>query len=363
MHITTISLQNYRNYENLNLSLNPGVNILYGRNAQGKTNLLEALYLCATGRSKRASTDKELVMFGKNEAHVQLMLEKDGLNDRLDVHLKREGKKGVAINGLPVKRLGDLFGSLYAVVFSPEDLQLIKAGPSERRRFLDMEICQLSSVYYYELWQYYKVLKQRNSLLKDIQRKKCDEDMLFVWDEQLLNHGIRIMAKRREFVEMLNGFAGGVHNRVTDGCECLEIRYKPSVSEDEYSQRLKKNIQRDILLGSTSVGIHKDDVSFFINDTDVRVFGSQGQQRTAALSAKLAQIELIRAEKNTNPVLLLDDVFSELDKSRQSHLVDYISGVQTIITATGVEGILNSMMDKKNISVFEVKNGKIFLTN
>lgn len=362
MHIKSVSLQYFRNYERLTIDLNKGVNILYGANAQGKTNFLEAVYFCATGRSKRAGSDRELILFNKNEAHIQLFLDKEGLNDRLDVHIKKDTKKGIAVNGLAVKNLGGLFGVLYAVIFSPEDLQLIKAGPSERRRFMDMEICQLSSVYYYELQQYYKVLKQRNNLLKEIQKKRDLKDTLFIWDEQLVQHGIKVIMKRRQFLEKINILAKNIHFKITNNTENLEIIYKPSINEDDFKTKLKRAIDRDIIMGATSVGVHKDDISFFINKTDVRIFGSQGQQRTASLSAKLAEIELIKEYKSTEPVLLLDDVMSELDKSRQKYLISYINNIQTIITATGIEDIINKMENIENISIFEVKNGLISLT-
>jgi DNA replication and repair protein RecF len=356
-------LKQFRNYEKLSVDLNRGINILYGANAQGKTNFLEAVYFCATGRSKRANTDRELILFDRGEAHIQLQLEKEGFTDRLDVHLKRDAKKGVAVNGIAVKKLGDLFGVLYAVIFSPEELQLIKAGPAERRRFMDMEICQLSAVYYYELQQYHKILKQRNQLLKEIQKKRVLKDTLPVWDEQLAAHGVRVIEKRRAFLQKIDVLSREIHAKITEGKEILEIIYKPSVSEEEFGNKLKRNADRDILLGTTTVGVHKDDIQFLINQNDVRVYGSQGQQRTASLSAKLAEIDLIKEDQSTTPVLLLDDVLSELDQSRQKYLMRYIEQVQTIITATGAEDILGKLDNIENITVFQVENGSISLTN
>ena len=365
MHIKDISLKNFRNYEKLHMTLSPGVNILFGPNAQGKTNFLEALYFCATGRSKRTSVDRDLIRFMESEAHIQMHVAKDGMENRLDVHLRREGGKGIAINGLPVHRLGDLFGALYAVTFSPEDMQLIKEGPGERRRFMDMELCQLSTLYYFELQQYYKILKQRNQLLKQIQKKRdvALRETLCVWDDQLVAHGTAVMERRAAFIERIHIIARDIHSKITNGQETLALQYKPSTAPAEFMARLQKNTDRDIILGSTSVGIHKDDLIFLINDIDARAYGSQGQQRTASLAAKLAEISLIREEKGTDPVLLLDDVLSELDQSRQTYLIEAIQGIQTVITATGVEDILNHMTNHQNISVFSVRNGVISLTN
>lgn len=368
MNITDVSLKNYRNFESLTLNLAPGINILYGDNAQGKTNFLEAVYFCASGRANRARTDAELVMIGKEQAHIRLTVERDAsVRDRVDIHIRRGNGKGIAVNGISMRKIGELFGVLYAVIFSPEDLRLIKSGPSERRRFMDMEICQLSSVYYYDLRQYHKILKQRNNLLKEINRVKGSgsqlKETLFAWDRQLLNHGKKIIVKRREFIDKINSVSKTIHYHITNMSENLSVIYRPDVNEQDFEDRLNRNVQKDILYGTTSVGVHKDDVIFLINDMETRVYGSQGQQRTAALAAKLAQVNIICEEKGTKPVLLLDDVLSELDKPRQNHLFNYIMDIQTIITATGAVDILNKLKNFKNIKVFEVKNGEISLTN
>ena len=305
MHVSYVSLQNFRNYEHLRLDLNQGVNILCGANAQGKTNFMEALYFCATGRSRRTSYDRELVRFQAHEAYMQADIVSGTVKDRIDVHLKREGPKGFAVNGLPVRRLGDLFGVLLVVMFSPEDLQLVKSGPAERRRFYDMELCQLSPVYYYDLQQYYKILKQRNALLKRLQKER-DESLrasLFAWDEQLVAYGARIIAQRTRFTEHIGRLAAEVHHKVTHGTEILRVAYKPNVSKADFLDKLKKNLDRDMYLGATSVGIHKDDAAFYINDLDARLYGSQGQQRTVSLSLKLAELALIQEDKNETPVL------------------------------------------------------------
>lgn len=358
MYVEKVSLLNFRNFEKLDVTLSPHINIFFGDNAQGKTNFLECIYLCATGRSHRNSADKELINFKKDFAYIKAFLSNKNI---IDVHLKNNQKKGIAINSIPIKKLGDLYGVMLVVVFSPEDLRLIKSGPSERRRFMDTEICQISNIYYYELKEYYKVLKQRNHLLKKIQTDKSLIDSLEVWDSQLISHGIKIIKFREEFIQKINIIANSIHKEVTNGLEELSIIYKPYVSIKDFEAKLNKNNSRDIFLGTTNVGIHKDDISFFINNIDTRVYGSQGQQRTASLSTKLAEIELIKQEKNSTPILLLDDVFSELDESRQLYLLKTIKSIQTIITCTGVLDILNNNIEKSLI--FKVKNGQITLNN
>jgi DNA replication and repair protein RecF len=222
-------------------------------------------------------------------------------------------------------------------MFSPEDLRLIKAGPSERRRFMDMEICQLSPIYYSDLREYHRALKQRNVLLKILQKDKSQRESLSIWDQQLNAHGLRIIKARKAFVKNINSTASGIHKNITQGDEKLQLVYKPGIESEVFAKTLEKSHDRDILRGTTSEGIHTDDIEFTINDMSVRHFGSQGQQRTAALSAKLAEIELIKQGTGETPILLLDDVLSELDKHRQKFLLEQIKNLQTIVTCTGIE--------------------------
>ena len=360
MYIETLSVQNFRNFTNLKISLSQGVNIFCGENAQGKTNVLESIYFCATGRSQRTHIDKELIQFNQNFAHIQTIVNRENTYDKIDLHLKKDAKKGIAVNGVPVKKLGELFGVLLVVIFSPEDLYLVKSGPAERRKYIDLELCQLSSIYYYELQNYYKILKQRNNLLKNIQKNKSLLDSLFVWDTQLVEHGIKIIAHREEFIKRLSSVAENLHDKITCGKEKLQIFYRPSVVAAEFSKRLNKYIERDIFQGSTSIGIHKDDFSFFINGIDAKTYGSQGQQRTASLSTKLAQIEIIKEEKDEYPILLLDDVLSELDESRQRYLIENTFFIQTIITCTDAYDVLKIFKD--SVSIYRVENGEVFLS-
>lgn len=357
MQISEVSLQGFRNLEKLNIRPSTGINVFYGKNAQGKTNFLESLYFCATGRSMRTKYDWQMIGFEEDESHIRLLVNKKNRNERIDVHLKRDTKKGIARNGVPIKKLGDLYGTLYTVVFSPEDLSLIKDGPGERRRFMDMELCQLSRIYYYDLQQYYRILKQRNNLLKEIQKKPSLQESLFVWDQQLTEYGERVMAARRDFLQRLDIIAAEKLNALTGGLDQLKITYKSSCELGQMAERLERNLQRDIYLGSTNLGPHKDDIIFSIDGKEVKSFGSQGQQRTTALAARLAEIDLIQEETGEDPVLLLDDVLSELDEKRQKYLMESIDGLQAFLTCTGIEDAIKKYISKDNL--FYVENGRI----
>lgn len=357
MYITEVSLQNFRNLAQLKIEPSEGINVIYGSNAQGKTNFLESLYFCAMGRSLRGKSDQQLIRFDEEESHIRMLVQRKQRYDRIDVHLKKDEKKGIAVNGLPVRKLGDLFGTLYAVIFSPEDLSLVKDGPGERRRFLDMELCQLSKVYYYDLQQYYRILKQRNNLLKEIQKKPQLQETLFVWDDQLAEYGERIIAARKRFLIRLDEIAAEKLSQLTGGRDHLQTIYKPNCEEGMLAEKLRKNIDRDIYFGSTQSGPHKDDILFSIDGREVKVYGSQGQQRTTALAARLAEIDLIREETGEEPVLLLDDVFSELDENRQKFLLQSIEGLQAFVTCTGIEDSVKKYISKDNL--FYVDNGVI----
>ncbi len=262
----------------------------------------------------------------------------------------------MAVNGLTVKKMSEFFGNLYAVMFSPEDLRLVKGGPAERRKFIDMELCQLSKVYCHNLQNYYKVLKQRNNLLKDIRKNKSLTDTISVWDEQLMFYGEKIIDKRKEFIENLNDISNAIHSEITGKKESLAVEYKPYVDKIFFGDKLVNNREKDIILGITSCGPHKDDMSFYVDGNDIKFYGSQGQQRTASLSAKLAEISLIESETGTSPILLLDDVLSELDESRQVFLLENIGELQTFITCTGIEDSIGKYI--KESTMFNVKNGE-----
>lgn len=357
MIIKSIKLENFRNYDSLDLDFEKGTNILYGDNAQGKTNVLEAIYLSATTKSHKGSKDKEIIRFDKEEAHIRTFLDKDGMEYRIDMHLRKSRSKGIAINGQPIKKAADLVGLLNIVFFSPEDLSIIKNGPSDRRKFVDMELFQIDKYYLYNLNQYNKIINQRNKLLKDFYFNSDLNETLQVWNMQLVSYGKQIINRREKFVEQLNEIIYDIHKNLSGGKEELKIIYEPNVSEDDFDYKLKSSQERDIKLKMTSVGPHRDDFCFMVNGVDIRKYGSQGQQRTAALSLKLAEIELVKKVTGDLPVLLLDDVLSELDSNRQNYLLNSIGDIQTIITCTGLDEFINNRFEIDKI--FKVTNGII----
>ncbi len=358
MHADRILLKEYRNFSHLDLSFSERVNIFYGQNAQGKTNLLEAIYFCATGRSHRTSYDRECIRYASPEAFLKILYTRRK-QDTIEIHLQKTGGKSIAVNNAPVRRIDDLFGCFTVVIFSPEDLSLIKSGPARRRRFMDLEICQLDPVYLHDLKNYHRVLRQRNQLLKGLDPGRFQYgEQLLPWDAQLVSYGVRIIEKRENFLAKLSDHAEKIHERITESAEKLELIYENDVKADPelFLKALKENAAKDIRYGSTSSGPHRDDIRINIAEEDVRVYGSQGQQRTAALSMKLAEMELMEEETGTSPVLLLDDVMSELDRERQMHMIEYIERCQTILTCTGVEDSIKSFPAG---SLFEVVHGTI----
>ena len=357
MIIKSIKLENFRNYESLDLDFEKGTNILYGDNAQGKTNVLEAIYLSATTKSHKGSKDKEIINFEKEEAHIRTILDKEGMDYRVDMHLRKNKSKGIAINGQPIKKAADLIGLLNVVFFSPEDLSIIKNGPSERRKFVDMELFQIDKYYLYNLNQYNKIINQRNKLLKEFYQNSDLNETLQIWNMQLVTYGNQIIRRREMFAAQLNEIIFDIHKNLSGGKEELKIVYEPNVSEDEFERKLKISQDRDIKLKMTSVGPHRDDFCFMVNGVDIRKYGSQGQQRTAALSLKLAEIELVKKVTGDSPVLLLDDVLSELDSHRQNYLLNSIGDIQTMITCTGLDEFINNRFEIDKI--FKVSNGMI----
>ena len=357
MIIKSIELRNFRNYETLNISFDQGTNILYGDNAQGKTNILEAAYMSGTTKSHKGSKDKEMVRFGFEEAHIRTIVEKNDKEFQIDMHLKNRGAKGVAINRLPIKKASDLFGILNIVFFSPEDLNIIKNGPAERRRFIDSELCQLDKLYLSDLTKYNKILNQRNKLLKDIYFRPDLLETLPVWDEQLVDCGKRIIKRRKEFIEDLNEIIYDIHFKISGGKEELILKYEPNIDDIFFEDELSRAKNKDMKLCMTSVGPHRDDMLFSIGEVDIRKFGSQGQQRTSALSLKLSEIELVKRTIHDTPVLLLDDVLSELDSNRQNYLLNSISDIQTLITCTGLDEFIKNRFQINK--VFQVVEGHV----
>ncbi|GAA0436948.1 DNA replication/repair protein RecF [Lentibacillus halophilus] len=366
MKINHLQLKNYRNYEQLNLSFDDKVNVIIGENAQGKTNLMEAIYLLAFTKSHRTPREKELIQWEQAYATVKGTIYKRNRHFPLEVILSAKGKKA-KLNHLEQKRLSDYIGALNVVMFAPEHLALVKGSPQIRRRFIDMELGQIQPSYMYHLGQYQKTLRQRNHLLKQMKlQEKWDPDMLQVLTDQLSQHAAILLERRFVFLELLRKWASPVHDSITRSMEKLEIRYAPTIEVSEsanketietvYTNKYHELQDKEIERGTTLAGPHRDDLIFYVNQKNVQTFGSQGQQRTAALSVKLAEIELISSEVGEYPVLLLDDVLSELDDHRQSHLLNSIQGkVQTFVSTTSVDGINHETLRKAEL--FHVRDG------
>lgn len=357
MIIKSIELCNFRNYEREVFEFHKGTNVLYGDNAQGKTNVLEAIFVGGTTKSHRGSKDLEMIREGQKECHLRYFIEKRNRTSKVEIHMRRGSSKGIAIDGLPIKSSNELLGLSNIIFFSPEDLSIIKDGPEERRRFIDMEMCQLNKAYLFYLTQYKKVLKQRNTLLKQIQENRSLKDTLEIWNMQLVEHGKKIIELREEFVSTVHDMMKEEHKCLTGGKEEVEVRYKPNCKVNDFENQLFLAEDRDIFQGTTTVGPHRDDMSFITEGKDLRKYGSQGQKRTAALSLKMAEIEIVENTIGEKPILLLDDVLSELDRNRQNYLLENIKGIQTIITCTGLEEFVASGINIDR--TFEIVNGGI----
>jgi len=339
LYISKIYLKNFRNYEEQAVSLNEKVNIIYGKNAQGKTNLLESIFLCSTGRSHRTAKDYELIREGQHSYSVKIEGVRDDIPFTIGIYFEKDGRKNITINNLKVKKLGELMGVLNTVIFSPEDLQIIKRGPGDRRRFLDILISQTHPAYFYKLQTYMRVVKQKNSLLRKFEIKGNNEAVLDVFNIKQAETGAEIVMEREKFINDIKEKLKENHAKLTKNKEKIEIKYiassgKKSDKAEEFLKVLEKNKKKEIRNGACLYGPHRDDLEFYINGSDLKVYGSQGQQRTAVLSLKLTEIDIIREITGFSPVLLLDDVMSELDISRKRYLLENINTRQTIITGT-----------------------------
>lgn len=367
MFLQEIGLTNFRNYENTAIEVSPNLNLLIGDNAQGKTNLLESVYLAAVGKSHRTNKDQDLVRWSADFFRIRLAVNKGPSVLNLEINYSRDKRKQYKINGVPKNKLAELLGNFNAVLFAPEHLMLVKGSPQERRRFLDAEISQTNPLYYHNLQEYLRVVVQRNNCLKATKGKKVQET-LAVWDSQLVETGIKLILKRVEVLKKLNPLARLVHRKITNGKENLEIIYKSTLGEISglsveeiralFFERIKENFQQEIVRGFSLVGPHRDDLLLRVNDYELRLYGSQGQQRTTALALKMAELEFIRAETGQYPVLLLDDVMSELDYNRRMFLLESIQDrVQTFVTATGTDCFPESILKKARI--FLIHGGQV----
>ena len=362
MVVKTLSLTNFRNYAQAELAPGDGVTVFAGPNAQGKTNILEALHLCCLGRSHRTPRDEELIRWGQHGAKVALTsLQRDGTHE-ISVSLSRAQKKKklVRVGARQAERIGELLGHLRGVLFSPEDLQIVKSGPSERRRFIDMELSQLYPAYFYELQRAARTLNQRNALLKEIARTPSLIDTLDMWDEQLAACGALIARHRFEAVERLCELAAATHASLTGGREKLTLRYITQVESSDTTgekllARIRASREDDLRRLTTSVGVHRDDIGVYIDGKDARTFASQGQQRSAVLSVKLAQLEMTQQIGGEAPILMLDDVMSELDPGRRRQLIERIDRVQTFVTCTDVSDLAGA----KSSAIYRVENGRL----
>ena len=360
MIIKSIELNNFRNYEVVNIEFDKNINILYGDNAQGKTNLLEACYYSAISKSFKSSKDKEIIRFGQDYLNIKTIIDKNNREYAIDISINNN-KKVIKIDNVKMNKTSELLGLLNVILFSPEDLNIIKNGPSERRRFLDSEISQIDRIYLSDIINYNKVLNNRNKLLKEIVFDNSIKDTLDVWDMQLIDYGKKIIKRRREFIDELKYYVKDKHLKISGGKEELIINYEPNIDDIFFEDELINNREKDLKYTQTSVGPHRDDISFKIDGIDIRKFGSQGQKRCCALSLKLAEIDIVSNIIKDKPVLLLDDVLSELDSNRQKFLLESISDIQTIITCTGLDDFVNNRFDVNK--VFNVVDGSIIVNN
>lgn len=353
MWIKKIKIKNFRNYESEEINLEKNINIFYGQNAQGKTNIIESIFLCSLGKSFRTKKDKEMIKLNEQNAVVEVEYEKSDRDGKIKIEIGN--KKNIYLNGIKIKKLSELLGNLNIVIFTPDDINILKGGPQNRRRFLDIMISQLRPNYMHILNLYIKTMEQRNNYLRQIKEEHKDENLLEIWDEKLAEYAIKIYEYRKEFIEKIIKKLDIIHKNITNGEEQIELEYVTECdSKEKYLKLLKERRKLDIIKGFTTKGIHRDDFMIYINKKDIKIFGSQGQNRTAMLSLKLAELQVIYDEIGEYPILLLDDFMSELDKTRRKNFLENIEGTQVIITGT-------EKLDIENLEYLEynVSNGKV----
>ena len=353
MWIKNIKIKNFRNYEQEEIKLEKNINIFYGKNAQGKTNIIEAIFLCSLGKSFRAKKDNEMIKLNEQNAIVEIEYEKSDRDGKIKIEIGN--KKNIYLNGIKIKKLSELLGNLNIVIFTPDDIGILKGGPQNRRRFLDIMISQLRPNYMHVLNLYLKTIEQRNNYLRQIKEEHKDENLLEIWDEKLAEYAIKIYEYRKEFIEKIIKKINIIHQNITNGEEEIELEYITECDDKEkYLELLKQRRKLDIIKGFTTKGIHRDDFVIYINKKEIKIFGSQGQNRTAMLSLKLAELQVIYDEIGEYPILLLDDFMSELDRTRRKNFLENIEGTQVIITGT-------EKLDIENLKYLEynVSNGKV----
>ena len=361
MYIKEIELQNFRNYEKLHLEFDKNVNLILGNNAQGKTNLLESIYICSMGKSFRTSRESDLIHFGSDFARVKADAVRDNYDTSVEIIYSRNAGKSAKVDGVRIRKASELLENFYMVIFSPEDLKIVKDEPEKRRKFIDRELCQLRPKYYEALSSYRKVLLQRNAYLKE---ENIDLSLMELWDLQLAKYGSQIIIMRSDFIKKLQDISFEIHRAITDGQEKLSLVYVPNIhlskteqeAEESFYETIHGSFENDMRQRTTTRGPHKDDMEFYINNINVRSFGSQGQQRTCALSAKLAELSLIKEETGEDAILLLDDVMSELDQQRQEYLIKSLSDIQMFITTTEITDNLQEKLPFGK--TFLIRSGK-----
>ena len=353
MYIEKIKLQNFRNYEQLDLDLNKNINIIYGDNAQGKTNILEAIFLCSFGKSFRTTKEKEMIKFNEDRCLVEIFYQKKDRDGKIKIEIGN--KKQISINGVKIKKLSELLGNINIVLFTPDDINILRDGPANRRRFLDMMIGQLKPNYVYNLNMYLKTIEQRNNYLRQIREENKPEKMLEIWDEKLTEYGNIIYNYRKQFMDLIAEKINEIHKKITEDKENIKIEYTSNCdSKEEYLKLLKQRRKLDIIKGFTTKGVHRDDFVIYINDKEVNTYGSQGQNRTVVLSLKLAELNVIYDLIGEYPILLLDDFMSELDENRRKNFLKNIENTQVILTGT-------DKIDLQNLefNLYNVKKGAI----
>ena len=353
MWINNIKLNNFRNYNNKEIKLHENINVFFGENAQGKTNIIESIFLCSIGKSFRTNKEKELIKFNEEKTSVEINYEKSDRTGKIKIEIG--DKKQVYLNGIKIKKLSELLGNINVVIFTPDDINILKGGPQNRRRFLDIMISQLRPNYMHILNLYIKTMEQRNIYLRQIKEEHKDENLLDIWDEKLSEYAIKIYEYRKEFIKKIIKKLDIIHKNITNNAEQIELDYITECdSKEKYLKLLKERRKLDIIKGFTTKGVHRDDFMIYINKKDIKIFGSQGQNRTAMLSLKLAELQVIYDEIGEYPILLLDDFMSELDKTRRKNFLENIEGTQVIITGT-------EKLDIENLEYLEynVSNGKV----
>ena len=361
MIVRSIELRNFRNYDNQLIKFGSNINVLIGKNAQGKTNILEGIFMCAIGKSPRTNKEKEMIKWESDFSKITVEVEKSDGQKKIELFIFKDQNKTIKINGIPIKKMGELMGNLNAIYFSPDELKLVKESPDQRRKFMDIDLCQFDKNYFYNLNKYNQILNQRNKLLKTTKSESVLKDTIYIWNEQLASIGAKLILDRMNLINKLKKYCNNAQEYLTESKEHLDLSYVGLTGETEAEIKEKlmagydTTLEKDMSVGFTTIGPHRDDIKITVNDIDMRKFGSQGQQRTVALALKLGELDLCKERLGEYPVLLLDDVLSELDLNRQSKLLEKVRELQTIITCTNFDF-------RYPCNKFRVENGNIEYT-